>query len=202
MPFDTEGRVDRIDVELLQRLERDDPGISAAIGAGAPGESFVDAHLLHAADSTYVLDTLVRRSGDLVHRRRGLGSAEADALRQRVRAALTVSNPRGLAQDYRTMLVIGSSILGLAFYDWALPASSDLNDKEAVAAGMFAAAASFFGPYLATRGTQVSAGEANLALYGGTRGIPHGILAYHGFRSRDDYVVDIDGIPTSLRRRR
>ena len=196
LPFDAEGHIDRIDVELLQRLERDDPGIGAAIGAGAPGETFVDAHLLHAADSTYVLDTLVRRGGDLVHRRRGLNKPEADALVQRVQAALSISNPRGLTQDYRTMLVVGSSILGLAFYSWALPVSSDTDGKEAVAAGMFAVAASFFGPYLATRGTQVSAGEANLALYGGTRGIPHGLLAYHGFRSRDDYVtVDLDGNP-------
>ena len=41
-----------------------------------------------------------------MHRRRALTSTETDALLQRVHAALSVSNPRGLASDYRTMLVI------------------------------------------------------------------------------------------------
>ena len=197
--WDAAGHVDRIDADLLRGLERDDPGIGVAIGTGAPGETFVDAHLLHGADSTYVLDTLVRRGSDLVHRRRSLSNAEAEALQQRVRAALTISNPRGLASNNRTLLVIGSSLLGIAFYSWALPVSSDTDGKEAVAAGMFAVAASFFGPYLATHGTQVSAGEANLSLYGGTRGIVHGILAYHGFRSRDDYQgIDFSGNPYTV----
>lgn len=197
--WDSLGRIDRIDVELLRRLEHDDPGIGSSLGAGAPGEAFVVAHLLRGADSTYVLDTLVRRGPDLVHRRRALSGEEAGAVLQRVNAALSVANPRGLASDYRTMLVIGSSLLGLGFYSWALPASGDLDGKDGVAAGMFAVAATFFGPYLATHGTQVSAGEANLALYGGTRGIPHGILAYHGFRSRNDQqYVDIDGTPVTI----
>lgn len=199
VPWDSLGRIDRIDVELLQRLERSDPGIGPAVGAGTAGETFIDAHLLRGADSNYLLDTLVRRGTDAVHRRRALSNAEAGALRQRVQAALGVSNPRGLATDYRTMLVIGSSLLGLGFYSWALPVSGDMDGKEGVAAGMFAVAASFFGPYLATRGTQVSAGEANLALYGGTRGIPHGILAYHGFRSRNDQqYVDGNGVPFTV----
>lgn len=199
VPWDSLGRIDGIDVELLQRLERDAPGIGSSVGAGAPGESFVDARLLRGQDSTYVFDTLVRRGTDLVHRRRALSKAEADALLQRVRAALAVSNPRGLLSNDRMMLVIGSSLLGLGFYSWALPVAGDIDGKDAVAAGMFAVATSFFGPYLATRGTQVSAGEANLALYGGTRGIPHGILAYHGFRPRHDHqVIDFDGTTITI----
>jgi hypothetical protein len=185
LPFDAEGRIDRIDRELLQQLRRDDPEIAALLGAESVEETFLDASLLHGPDSTYVLDTLVRQQaapGDLVHHRRSMNSAEVGALRARVRAGLARIHPRGLTADHRTMLLVGSSLLGLAFYDWALPVSTDINGKEAVAAGMFAAAASFFGPYIATRSTRVSDGEANLALYGGTRGIAHGVLAYHAFR--------------------
>lgn len=199
VPWDSLGRIDRIDSEWLRRLERDDPGVGAAVGAGTPGEIFVDTHLVRSADSTLVLDTLVHRGTSLVHRRRTLSNAEAGALLHRVQTALAVSNPRGLSSDYRSMLVIGSSLVGLGFYSWALPVSGNLDGKEAVAAGMFAVATSFFGPYLATRGTQVSAGEANLALYGGTRGIPHGILAYHGFRTHHDtQYTGIDGTPVTI----
>jgi len=193
VPFDAAGRVDRIDAELLARLARANPAIVELLGAGNPGEQFIDARLLNELDSTYVLDTLLRRGSELVNRRRGLSQSETDTLLVTVRAALAVHNPRGLASDNRTLLIVGSSLLGLAFYDWAVPVAGEMSGKEAVAAGMFAAAASFFVPFLATRGTQVSAGEANLALYGGTRGIPHGILAYHAFRSHRHQEVYFDG---------
>jgi hypothetical protein len=96
LPFDAEGRIDRIDRELLQQLRRDDPEIAALLGAENVEETFLDASLLHGPDSTYVLDTLVRQQaapGDLVHHRRSMNSAEAGALRARVRAGLARIHP-------------------------------------------------------------------------------------------------------------
>jgi hypothetical protein len=80
----------------------------------------------------------------------------------------------------RVPLLLTTTALGLGAYGWALPAMFGVNFNETprtfVGLYMLAASSAFVIPYASTRGTAVSAGQANLAFYGGTRGLYLGVL--------------------------
>ncbi len=74
-------------------------------------------------------------------------------------------------------LLLTTSVLGLAAYGWMLPTALGVpQDKTFLGLYMLAASASFAIPYLTTATTPVSSAQANLAFYGGTRGLWHGLL--------------------------
>ena len=74
-----------------------------------------------------------------------------------------------------------TTLLGLGFYGWALPLSTDASGETGTAVYLLTAGASFFVPMLATSGQPVTWGMTDLALYGATRGIAHGVFAYELF---------------------
>jgi len=77
--------------------------------------------------------------------------------------------------------LLTTTVLGLAVDGWALPGVLGIHAGESprtfVGLYMVAGASSFVLPFLATRGDAVSAGQANWAFYGGTRGTIFGLLA-------------------------
>ncbi|HEX3693786.1 MAG TPA: hypothetical protein VH374_00245 [Polyangia bacterium] len=70
--------------------------------------------------------------------------------------------------------LLTTSLLGLGLYGWTLPGALGVRTGESprtfVGLYMVGAASSFLLPFLATRGDDVSAGQANLAFWAGTRG--------------------------------
>jgi len=80
----------------------------------------------------------------------------------------------------RVPLLLTTTTLGVGLYGWALPTALGLDfadgPKATIGLYMLTVSSSFVVPYLATRTGPVTAGQANLAFYGGTRGAWHGLL--------------------------
>jgi hypothetical protein len=80
----------------------------------------------------------------------------------------------------RATFLSTTTLLGLAAYGWSLPLTLgvDVDDSGRAFLGLYmvTAGASFVAPYFLTRGRGVTPAEANLAWYGGTRGLWHGAL--------------------------
>jgi hypothetical protein len=93
-------------------------------------------------------------------------------------AAVTANRRDG--DGWRTGLLATTSVLGFAAYGWALPLSLGLTPQHDgssfIGLYMLTACGSFVVPYLATRGSQITPAETDLAFYGGTRGLWHGVL--------------------------
>ncbi|HEY2900206.1 MAG TPA: hypothetical protein VGL59_06505, partial [Polyangia bacterium] len=70
--------------------------------------------------------------------------------------------------------LLTTSLLGLGLYGWTLPGALGVRTGESprtfVGLYMVGAAGSFLLPFAATRGDNVSAGQANMAFWAGTRG--------------------------------
>lgn len=168
-PLDRAGRVERIDAKLARRL-----------GLFGDHVGFQEARLFMAPDSSLTLEVTSVRGGRLQRERVALSAGAADSLRARVSALIAVRAPAAtLNQEGRVWLLVSSSLLGLGFYGWALPVAADLQDEQAIVGTyLLTAGGSFFLPFAATAGQPISYGMTNLALYGATRGIVHGILLY------------------------
>jgi hypothetical protein len=84
--------------------------------------------------------------------------------------------------------------LGVAAWGWALPVALGLTDgddaRAAVGLYMLTAASSFVVPYLATRSSEVTWGQANMAFYGGTRGLEYGLLISNMLFGEDGGDID------------
>jgi hypothetical protein len=82
----------------------------------------------------------------------------------------------------RTGLLATTTVLGLAAWGWAVPVSLGLhlgsgNDGSGfLGLYMLTMGGSFLVPYLSTRGSEITPAQMNLAFYGGTRGLWHGVL--------------------------
>jgi hypothetical protein len=80
----------------------------------------------------------------------------------------------------RAPLVAFTTLLGLGLYGWTVPRTlnidPDTSTRGFVGVYMFTAAGSFVVPYVLTADTMVAPASVNLAFYGGTRGIWHGVL--------------------------
>jgi hypothetical protein len=167
VPLDPGGRIESIDPRL-----RRDLGLWPGLYPG-----FSQARLFQAPDSSFTLQVEFRRDGRMEQDRIPLGAAEEAELRARILDSLQERNPGALVdQSGRVVLLTASSLVGIGFYSWGVPYAMNLDGKDAVAAGMLAVAGSFAAPYFATKGAAVTGGMAHLAIYGGTRGIAHGIL--------------------------
>ena len=116
----------------------------------------------------------VRRLRVLRLRRQTFMPTEAASAAARARPA-----PRETSQRATVLGVTG--LLGLALYGWTLPValgvSVDESPRSALLLYMFTGAGALVAPYLFTRNRPVSAAQANLAFYGGSRGIWHGVMA-------------------------
>ncbi len=173
VPLDRSGRIQRIDAPLAKRL--------GTLTDRYPG--FAEARLFRAPDSTFALEVTMARGGQILRERLPLSPAGVDSLRDHITLLLAQKAPHAtLDQEGRPLLVATTTLLGLGFYGWALPYAGDVNESQAaVGIYLLTAAGSFFVPYALTGDQAVTYGTTDLALYGTTRGIFHGILAYQLF---------------------
>ncbi len=94
-----------------------------------------------------------------------------------------------LNQEGRAWLVISEMALTFGFYDWAIPTSLELHDKQAIGVGMIAAGLGFGVPFFATQNANVSYAQANLAFHGGGFGGIHGLLLDRVFEIDNHYEI-------------
>ena len=169
VPFDANGRVNRIDEPLARRL-----GLFFN-----EFEGFREARLFMADDSSFVLEITHVRGGQSLRERQPMTREQADAFRadfaRRMSETTPLVDPRN--QEGRPWLMTSSAVLGLGFYGWALPYVLDVQDGSQVFGSyMLTAGASFFLPLMLTSNSPVTTAAAGLYWYGGSRGIAHGVL--------------------------
>jgi hypothetical protein len=169
VPIDAEGKLEYIDSKLEQELK---------LFTDYP--SFREARLFQVSDTAFVLEISYQPEDRLLKDRLPLSVQEAEEFRQKVSLRIEQEKPRAfLDQEGRSKLLKGTLALSLGYYGWAVPVTFDVDDGKTFAAlYMLTAGAGFFIPYSATRDIPVTDGAATLSLYGGTRGIVHGMFLY------------------------
>lgn len=167
VPLDSERRITTLDAALID---------SAGISAASPDA--VEARVFQATDGSYSLEILFDREGRRIRERRPIDADALASFQERITRALGARAAADQRSGGRTGFLLGSSVLSLGFYSWAVPAAFDLSDREGVAAGMLAAGAGFFAPMLASSLDDVTTGMAVMSLHGSTRGIVHGVALY------------------------
>jgi hypothetical protein len=89
--------------------------------------------------------------------------------------------PPAAQASQRAPFVGWSTLLGIGLYGWSLPRTLNIDPNSQtrafVGTYMLTVAASFIVPYMLTSRQPVSDAQVNLAFYGATRGIWHGVLA-------------------------
>jgi hypothetical protein len=106
---------------------------------------------------------------------------------RRLRIARTAAAPAAIAtraepdvRSGRVPFLLTTAALGLGLYGWTLPNAVGLDPDDSprlfVGSYMLTAASAFGVPFFLTRSGRVSPAQANLAFYGGTRGMWHGVL--------------------------
>jgi hypothetical protein len=122
---------------------------------------------------TAVADSFVERVQRLRERRR----MEEDA---QLRTSTAARTSRDQGRTERIALLGASTALGLGLYGWTLPQVLGVDPNSStrgfVGLYMLTSASAFIVPYLLVRHEPISPGQANLAFYGGTRGIWYGVL--------------------------
>lgn len=166
VPLDQKGKLERIDNQLERRLQ-----------LFTEYEHFLEARLFRVSEGRYLLEVLYRKNGRILRDKRPLSAEDVEQFREQVSSAMTEAAPQAeLDQGGRTYLLIGTMGLSLGYYGWAVPAVLDVDDgKTLVALYMLTSGAGFFLPFLATKDVRVTDGAATLGVYGGTRGVAHGM---------------------------
>jgi hypothetical protein len=169
VPIDAEGKFELIDSKLEQELK-----------LFPDYRGFREARLFQLSDTSFVLEISYQLEDRLLKERLPLSAQEAADFRQKVTLRIKQEKPRSaLDQEGRSKLLAGTLALSLGYYGWAVPVTFDLGDGQTIAAlYMLTAGAGFFLPYWGTREIPVTDAAATLSLYGGTRGIVHGIFLY------------------------
>lgn len=132
-----------------------------AEAAALPGDAVMSA----------VADSFVERVQRLREQRRR--AAEARRPPSRSRSASS-------GRTERIALFGTTTALGLGLWGWAFPTMVGIDPSEStrgfVGVYMLTSASAFILPYLVIGNEPVTPGQANLAFYGGTRGMFHGLL--------------------------
>ncbi|MFO7894755.1 MAG: hypothetical protein R6U63_13550 [Longimicrobiales bacterium] len=173
VPLDEAGEIEEVDRALAHRL-----GL------------FLDEYpelqvirLYEVEGEGYVLEVTFQRDGRTARERVPMTADGVRTLRGRVTRALEENAPEIiLNQDGRFLLLGATTLLGLTYYGWAVPAVLDIDSgRGALATYMFTAGASFVAPYLYTRTRPVTYGVANAGFWGATRGLSHGVYLVNIF---------------------
>jgi len=177
VPVDREGRVVYVTRDLENKLNLF-PDI----------RGFLEARLFETPSGQFVLEISQRVDGRLVRQRRMLTAQQVEEFRAQVSSAFQTRAPSGLLdQDGRGNLIRGSLLLSLGYYGWAVPVALDIDDSQtAVALYMLTSSGAFFAPLFLTRSITMTKGMADLALYGATRGIGHGVLVSEIFNQQSE----------------
>jgi len=176
VPIDEEGKLEYIDSELGQKLD-----------LFTDYKNFLEARLFQISDTSFVLEISYQPEERLLKARLPLTADEAREFRRKVTERIRQEKPRVLLnQEGRTKLLTGCLALSMGYYGWAVPVIFEVEDgKSAVATYMLISGGGFFIPLMATKGMQVTDADATLSLYGGTRGIVHGMFTYGLLRGEE-----------------
>ncbi len=165
VPIHPERDVVEIDAELRERL-----GLFGNI------RGFRFARLFTRADGGYVLEITFSENGTLARERRTLDNLGVGDLRAVIEGALSTTGA-AVDQSGRTGLVLSHGLLGLGFYGWAIPNATDMTGfRGPFATYMLTSGLSFVVPHLLTRSSEVTFAHREAAFWGGSRGIPAGLL--------------------------
>jgi hypothetical protein len=170
------------------------PALGRELGLFQDVPGFLAARLFQQDDGALVLEISRLEAGRLVRERERVDEARLATFRADLGERLAVrGQSRALDRSGRSGLVLTESILGVGFYGWAVPVGFDIDsDRGAVAAYLLTAGLSFYLPYALTRRASVSVSERNSAVWGGTRGILHGLMLGELLEDEDDFD-DTDG---------
>ena len=184
--FDTGGRVltmTRATAERLDLLLDEYPALT-------------EARLFREGADIWILEVVSRRDGELVRERKPLSVEEAAELRRQVSDRLAAHGAPDTSVGPRALLVGTYCLLGLFFYDWAVPVVLDVEEAgAAVGLGLLAAGASYYIPYKLTSGRPVTYGEAEMVRTGAIRGLVDGGLLWALLGPDDDESSDDDESP-------
>ncbi len=167
IPIDEESKIEYIDSKLEQKL-----------GLFTEYTNFREARLFQVSDTSFVLEISYQPQEKLLKVRLPFSEEEVKNFQRKVTERIKQKKPQVvLDQKGRTKLIVGTMALSLGYYGWAVPAALDVDDgKLAVALYMLTSGAGFYIPLSVTRNIPVTDGSTTLSLYGGTRGIVHGIF--------------------------
>lgn len=191
VPLDSAGTVYTVTAELEARLQ---------LFTVYP--SFVEAKLFSVGDSSFVLEVLCGENYQVVRKSSLLTKHEVDSLRSLTSARLAgqivrvheppLAEPEpSVEPSGRNKLLIGQTVAGVIFYDWAIPLAGDMQDEDAAAMFWLLAGTNYLVPMLLTEHATVTRGEATMWLYGTTRGPFHG-WALGELLYKNDNIDDAD----------
>ncbi len=166
IPIDEEGKIEYIDSKLEQRL-----------GLFAEYNKFREARLFQISDTSFVLEIFYQPQEKLLKVRLLFSVEDTKNFQRKVTERIKQKEPQVVInQEGRTKLIVGTMVLSLGYYGWAVPGALDVDDgKLAVTLYMLTSGAGFYIPLFVTSNIPVTDAAATLSLYGGTRGIVHGI---------------------------
>lgn len=185
VPIDAEGKLEFIDAKLEKEL-----------GLFPEYRNFQDARLFQISDTSFVLEIHYQPEERVLKVRLPLSTKEVSEFRWKVTRRIREEKPRVvLDQEGRTKLLAGTLTLSLGYYGWALPYTLDVDDsKSFLAIYMLTSGAGFFIPLSLTKDMRVTDAAATLSLYGGTRGILHGMSLYELFGGEDESERGLVGL--------
>jgi hypothetical protein len=190
IPIDEEGKLEYINSELEKNL-----------GLFKEYPNFIAARLFQIADTSFVLEIFYRPEETLLKKRIPFSVKEISDFKQHVMARIEQIVPESvLDQEGRTKLIVGITTLSLGYYGWAIPVAFEVDDsKLAVALYMLTGGAGFFFPFSITKDIAVTDAAATLSIYGGYRGIVHGIALANVFsKDPSSKAVILSGMVASI----
>ncbi|OGU60851.1 MAG: hypothetical protein A2X64_04610 [Ignavibacteria bacterium GWF2_33_9] len=144
--------------------------------------NFKEARLYQKSDNSYVLEITYIENEDEIRIRKNLSQSELDDLRVKIQSLITTEMPAlGLDQSGRANFLIGTTVLSLGYYGWAIPYIMNLDGSAAAGTYMLTAGLGFFIPYYATKESEVTKGMAQLSIGSGVIGLGHGAILYDLF---------------------
>lgn len=189
VPLDNSGEL----MQISEELERE-------LSLFPEYDDFREARLYSSSDTSFILEISYGVQGQVVRDRKPMTLEEATELRQRISTLIAQRNPRSLLdQSGRARFLGGMLTLSTGYYGWAMPVVIEAEGGSAAAMYMFTSATGYFIPYLSTLNSQVTDAEATLSLYGGWRGILHGVaLSYVLDENPDDQAAIGTGMALSI----
>lgn len=166
VPFDSLGKVERIDRDLENKL-----------GLFPEYSGFREAQLYQLSDTSFSVEITHEDSGKVIRTRIVLTVSEMNDLRKKVMNAIYEEAPQTmLDHSGRKKLIAGTLTMSVFYHGWALPAAAEADGASAGGMYLILAAGGYFVPLMLTAHSPVTSGMATLAIYGGSRGIGHGIM--------------------------
>jgi hypothetical protein len=180
VPLDPERGIVEVDLRLREEL-----------GLFPEVQGFDSARLFRGAAGQLVLEITSFDQGALVRERRRLTDGQLAELRADIQQRLAAAGrERVVDRSGRAGLILGQTVVGLAYHGWVVPVALDVDsDRGAVASYLLTSGASFLLPYLITRNVAVSVPQRDALFWGATRGILYG-LALGYVVAPDDAQID------------